>query len=159
MTGVSIRAIGAREVVAASQLVAVVFSETVAPAYSQQGCDEFLSYAAPGPMADRLHTGHRLFVADSGGEIVGVLETRGGNHVSLLFVATRLHGRGVGRALLSAAAASGALTSGEKVTVNASPNSVRAYERLGFEAVGVQQELNGIRFVPIMRAAAGWPGP
>ncbi len=39
-----------------------------------------------------------------------------------------------------------------ELTVNASPNAVLAYERLGFTPAGPEQTVNGIRFIPMALA-------
>lgn len=158
MTEPRIREIGAGEVGTASELVTSVFAQAVAPSYAPPGRDTFLAYASAAAMAARLDTGHRLLVAEIGGELVGVLETRGDDHVSLLFVTARCQRRGIGRSLLSAAVARGMLTGDEEITVNASPDSVAAYQRLGFIVSGTEQEKSGIRFVPMFRPGSVRPG-
>jgi predicted GNAT family N-acyltransferase len=38
----------------------------------------------------------------------------------------------------------------ERITVKSSPYAVEIYEKMGFEKVGDEQEIHGIRFIPMM---------
>jgi GNAT superfamily N-acetyltransferase len=152
---IKIRSIAPTDAKAAAQLVAGVFSQDVGPSYRAEGVAEFLGYASPEAFAARLAKGHVGFVAeDERGELVGVVEVRDLCHVSLLFVSGAQQRQGIGKALISQAVA--ACRRGNQatttVTVNASPNSVAAYERYGFRASGPEQERDGIRFVPMVLA-------
>ena len=61
---------------------------------------------------------------------------------------TPLQRRGIGRGLLAAAFPALAHGMPPRVTVNAAPNSLAAYRRLGFRATGPEQVKNGIRSCP-----------
>jgi GNAT superfamily N-acetyltransferase len=133
----------------ASDLIARVFRVFVAPLFTAEGQREFLAYTGPERMAARLGRNHRALVAVAGRRIVGIIEVRGRSHVSLLFVEGAHQRRGVARGLFRAAFedAGGAR---RRITVNASPNSVAAYERLGFCAKGPERARKGIRFLPMV---------
>lgn len=86
--------------------------------------------------------------AENQGELLGVIEIRNNAHLSLLFVSPDHQRQGIGKQLLAAAIK---WTVHEdpnlkKLTVHASPNSVRAYEKLGFSTISAEKEVNGIRF-------------
>ncbi|MCL5108645.1 MAG: GNAT family N-acetyltransferase [Chloroflexi bacterium] len=95
-----------------------------------------------------------MLLAEARDQVVGAVEVRENRHISLLFVEGRLQRRGIARSLLKAAvgiclmAAPGV----RELTVNASPNAVLAYERLGFTPAGPEQTVNGIRFIPMALA-------
>lgn len=136
----------------ACNLVNRVFNQFIATYYTTQGMQEFQKYANPAAMRQRLLDGNLVLVAAALHEIVGVIEMRGHSHVSLLFVDQAYQGQGISKELLHRALTicrqhHPLLT---EVTVNASPNAVPVYERLGFVATDVQQEKNGILFTPMI---------
>ena len=134
-----------------SELISVVFNQFVAPGFSQEGIDEFMNYIKPDAIESQLKKNHFAFVATLGTEIIGVVEIRNKNHVALFFVDGRFQRKGIGKKLLQKALAvcgSNNLESSQ-ITVNASPNSEKAYETLGFEPTENEQCVNGIRFVPM----------
>jgi ribosomal protein S18 acetylase RimI-like enzyme len=146
-----IRPMRAEELPEVAALATRVFDESIAPTYSAEGIASYRDYATAANFASRAGD-HRLLVAERDGEIIGMLELRGAAHVSMLFVSPSEQRRGIGRLLLAAA---DAMSDAEVMTLNATPNAVPAYVRLGFEATGEEQERNGIRFVPMSRRKCG----
>lgn len=137
-----IRAVLADELPLALALVRRVFLEYEAPDYSRRGVDTFLSF-----LLDRERVAElKLFGAFEKGQIVGVLAMRGASHISLFFVESAMQGKGVGRALFSAARESCPC---DLMTVNSSPYAVEIYKRLGFAPLSEEQEKDGIRFTPM----------
>ena len=128
-----------------------VFKQFVAPEFSQEGIDEFMNYIQPDALAGHLKTDHFGITAYSGADIIGVIVIRNHSHVALFFVDSRYQRGGIGRKLLSKALAICDRHEGKpsELTVNASPNSKSAYERLNFEATDTEQCANGIRFIPM----------
>ena len=155
---IDIRVAGSADIEDVARLVADVFGRDVAPGYKPEGVAEFSRYAASGRLAGRLREGHVILVAKDGlRELVGMVEVRDFSHVSMLFVTGSMQRRGIGRDLVTRAVemCRERNPDASTVTVNASPNSVAAYERFGFRSSGGEQERNGIRFVPmalVMRA-------
>jgi GNAT superfamily N-acetyltransferase len=145
------RPIRAGEETSVCELIARVFGAFVAPHYADEGVAEFDGYANPEALRERLAGNHRMLVATIDGEIVGALELRNHEHVSLLFVDAEHQGEGVGRALLNRGLALCRAHDPtlEEVTVNASPNAVDAYRRLGFQILGPEQVKHGIRYQPM----------
>ena len=133
-------------------LVARVFGEFVGQGYSEEGRQEFLKYVQPDILLARSAAGHVILLAIVDGENVGMIEMRGPDHVSLLFVEPRHHRRGIARGLLQHVLD---LSLHDKpdlreVSVNSSPYAVPAYERLGFRCIGPSEVKNGIEFVPMV---------
>lgn len=128
-----------------------VFSEFVAPLYTQEGVDEFLRYVDPELMARRVKINHFTLLAEDGGNLVGAIEVRDFNHVSLLFVARDAQRQGIARQLLHEALEISRRNRADltEVSVHSSPNAVDAYERLGFQAEGPERVEHGIRFIPM----------
>ena len=103
-------------------------------------------------LAESRESGRTALVACHGetGELIAYLEVEK-SHIRELFVAVAQQRRGIARALLARAFAG----RGEaEVTVNAAPNSVAAYARLGFRPAGPQATINGLTFQPMRRKAA-----
>lgn len=133
------------------ELIQRVFDEFVAPDFSPEGVEEFLKYADPGWLSKRSQAGHFVLVALAQDQIVGMIEMRNHEHVSLFFVDGRHLGQGIGKELWRRALA---ICRRHKphlgqVTVNSSPYAVPIYEKLGFRPKGPEQVVSGIRFVPM----------
>ena len=147
---IQIRTIQEDERPAALALVERVFLLFEAPDYSQQGNDTFRDFLRD---RDRVAELKLLgaFVCDV---LVGVLAMRGESHIALFFVEREMQGKGVGRALFSAARTA---CPGDFMTVNSSPYAVEIYKRLGFLPLSDEQEKDGIRFTPMkcMLASGG----
>ena len=135
-----------------SHLVRRVFLRHVAPLFSREGIEEFLTYADAAAIEHRAKSGHLIVVATASDEPVGVIEVRNAHHISLLFVDTDFQQRGIGRELLRRALEWSRLREPglRALDVHASPNAVRAYEHLGFRRQGSERIENGIRFVPMV---------
>jgi GNAT superfamily N-acetyltransferase len=140
------------ETAAVAHLAAHVFSASVAPLFEPVGVAEFLHYLAPHELAKRLHHEHEVWVAESGGKLVGMIEVRDGAHITLFFVDQAYQGQGIGRHLLQHVLEScrqrhPTLTA---LSVHATPNAVPIYTKLGFHPVAAEQVERGMRYVPMM---------
>ena len=136
---------------AVSRLVARVFHHHVAPLFSERGIQEFLRYIDPGAIRARFERNYLLLVATAGTQLVGAIAVRDYEHVSLLFVATAFQRQGIAGQLLERALETCRDNRPDvrRIDVNASPNAIEAYERLGFRQLCPEQIENGIRFVPM----------
>ncbi len=148
---ISIRLMAPGEEERVCRLVRQVFNDFVAPLYAQEGVEEFLRYADPDLMAERAQSNHVTLIAETNGELIGVIEMKDFNHISLLFVTRERQRQGIGRQLLQVV-----LTIARQydpvlseVDMHSSPNAVDAYERLGFQAVGPDKREHGICFIPM----------
>lgn len=135
-----------------SDLVARVFRADVAPHYSQEGIDEFLTYASPDALLNRSRQNHFVLVARVEEGIIGAIEVRNHSHISLLFVDSAYQRQGIAKELLRRALQRCQAHDPDlqAFTVNASPNAVGAYEQFGFQAQGPLQVRHGIAFVPMV---------
>jgi ribosomal protein S18 acetylase RimI-like enzyme len=149
---IRIRPMQPDEVLAVVGLVVRSFRQSVAPLYSPQGVAEFLAYASAESMLRRLREDHFVLVALQAGQLVGMVEVRHQEHISMLFVEPQRQRQGIGGALLAQAVQvmRAARPDLAEVSVNSSPNSVEAYTHFGFLATAPQQEKNGIQFVPMV---------
>jgi ribosomal protein S18 acetylase RimI-like enzyme len=150
---IQIRLMHPDEVLAVVGLVARSFRQSVAPLYSPLGTAEFLAYASAESMLKRLEGDHLVLLAHQDGRVVGMIEVRHHDHISMLFVEPARQRQGIGRALLEQAvqAIRAARPDLAEVTVNSSPNSIEAYTRFGFLPTAALQEKNGIQFVPMVK--------
>jgi GNAT superfamily N-acetyltransferase len=133
-------------------IVARVFKGFVEPGFSSEGIQEFLRYVEPGALAQRAQADHFVWVAVAHDEIVGMVEVRDHNHVSLFFVDARYHRRGIGRELIQRAldTCRHNRQNLQQIDVNSSPYAVPVYQKLGFRQTGAEQVENGIRFIPMV---------
>lgn len=137
-----IRLIQPEETERALALVTRVFAQFEAPDYSQKGIETFRAFLADPESIAAL----TIYGAFSGGELLGVIATRGVSHIALFFVEAAHQGKGVGRALFAAVKAACPEC---EMTVNSSPYAVEIYRRLGFHPLSGEQTTDGIRFTPM----------
>lgn len=132
-------------------LVHSSFDHSVAAEYKKKGRRNFMKYADPEEMARRVQADHFILLALKDSDIVGMIEMRNHCHVSLLFIDSAFQGMGVGGELLGRALefCRTADPHLKAVTVNSSPNALPAYERMGFKATGSEQDIGGVRSVPM----------
>ena len=157
-TSTSIRPMTPGEEETVCRLAASVCVQFVAPLYTDEGVAEFLRTLDPQRMAERSRSGHLVLLAEREGQLVGLIEVRALNHISLLFVARGAQCQGVARRLLNEAVriCREHVPGLREISVHASPNAVGAYERLGFRVEGSEQLEHGMRYVPLtLRLGAG----
>ncbi len=140
------------DVLDVSKLIARVFNELIAPEYSSEGVQEFHRYIQPNAFMTRFQTHHFALIRVVEDKVVGVIEVRSHNHVSLHFVAPEFQRRGIAkelfrRALLLCRAKEPQLS---QISVNSSSYAVPIYEKLGFRRTGEKQVRNGIGFIPMV---------
>lgn len=139
-----IRKLYKQETKNALELVKRVFMEFEAPEYSSEGVKNFISDMESESFIDLL----TLYGAFDESALVGVAATRNeGGHISLFFVDSLFHKRGIGRLLFNQIVKD---CSTDKITVNSSPYAVEVYRKLGFSVTAEEQSVNGIRFIPMV---------
>jgi GNAT superfamily N-acetyltransferase len=150
-TPISYRIMKLGEETAVAHLVLRVFSEFIAPLYSQEGIEEFRKFACTNALADRFRAGNLILLAESGQGIIGVIEIRGNDHIAKLFVEESCQRKGIAKELLlrSIEICRKRKPDINRITVNSSPNAFGAYKKMGFKAIGNEKVVNGIRFIPM----------
>jgi GNAT superfamily N-acetyltransferase len=133
-------------------LITRVFNEFVAPDFPPEGIEEFLKFVQPDALRDRSRAGYLTLVATLGDEMVGVIQMKGRDHISLYFVDQAHMGEGIGRDLWRQALGQCRRERPDlaEITVNSSLYAVPIYEKLGFRQTEAEQVVNGIRFVPMV---------
>lgn len=148
----SFRSLESGKEIAACNLVRRVFGEYVSSYYTSDGIDEFYKITDPELLiGENSKDDKTILVAVCGIEIIGIIKMKGGNHVSWLFIEGEHQKKGVGKELLRHAIniCIEKNPSLSHITVNASPNSLLAYEKFGFVALGPEVQYNGMRFTPM----------
>ena len=94
------------------------------------------------------------WVAISGDVLIGVVEVRDLNHLSMLYIEASHHRKGVGHQLLTTALAECKQTIVvAKITVNSSHYTQPFYARHGFWQEGEETTTNGVISVPMALAS------
>jgi GNAT superfamily N-acetyltransferase len=133
-TNIIIRPIRQGEYESVCKVVERSFDRFVGNEYSSEGRTEFYRYANPAAMALRLQSDHFLLVAEYQSRIIGMIEFRKNEHLSMLFVDPSYFKIGVSRLLFEHALnyIRKNNPSLDRITVNSSRYAVPVYESFGF---------------------------
>jgi GNAT superfamily N-acetyltransferase len=133
-------------------LVIHTFNEFIADLYSRRGVRQFLRYIKPRLLLQRSKASHFVMVAETQEKIVGMIEVRNYDHISLFYVLKEFQMKGISRELLRRTEEMCLKNKPDldQITVNSSPNAVQIYEKLGFHKIGSEQVRNGITFTPMI---------
>ena len=174
---IAIRAAKPEEWDEVMHLVWSVFKEFHAEDYGREGTDSFLEFITDEPLRQHFLCGkYPVFVAlcrdgeSEEEEIVGMISMRENNFISLLFVKTEMQYSGIGTMLVERAIeflnpdGEDARLDKDKsedfrynrlgdgsVTVNAAPNAVGFYKKLGFVATDGMQVNCGVTYLPMKK--------
>ncbi|WP_415524777.1 GNAT family N-acetyltransferase [Clostridium sp.] len=110
-----------------------------------------MNYVKPDLLKEWLKNISYSFVALHKNEIVGVIEVRNANHISLLFVKKEYQKMGIAKNLLkiSLDKSQNIDNSISEIEVNSSPYAVEIYKSMGFIKIDIEQVVNGIKFIPM----------
>lgn len=144
------------DIPAVSQLVACVFDIFVAPEYSPGGVQEFHRYITEAAFETRFNGDYFNMVAVANTEIVGMIEMRNHEHISLLFIDPAYQHQGIARTLVTQAIHLCQLyrPALSEISVNSSPFAVPFYKRVGFSQIGDQQVSDGMIYVSMVMTLA-----
>ncbi|MEM8675129.1 MAG: GNAT family N-acetyltransferase [Cyanobacteria bacterium P01_G01_bin.67] len=117
-----------------------------------KGFRSFITIIQPSAFYARAQTNHFSLISLKQDKIVGVIEMRDYNHVSLLFVAPEFQHQGIAKELLRQALeiCSDNKSILSEISVHSSSYAVLIYERLGFDRARERQVRNGISFFPMV---------
>lgn len=152
------RAMQPQDTDAVAAMILGSFEQFIAPDLSEEGRQAIREFISAAALIERQATGSLILLALDGAAVAGIIEIRDDSHLSLLFVATAYHRRGIARAMLDLALSqtlerNPTLT---RLTVNSSPYAVGAYHHLGFATDGDRFERNGIVAYPLVLDVAVW---
>jgi predicted GNAT family N-acyltransferase len=129
-----------------------VFDEFVGKDYSEEGNREFKKYIESQNILARLNDKSSIFyVAKYNNEIIGTLEIKNKDHISLFFVKKEFHGKRIGKKLFDNFLEKLKQDNSEVkiITVNSSFYAEKIYTKFGFIKTDEIQEKNGIRYIPM----------
>ncbi len=127
-------------------LVADTSEHDVLPLLSEEGRQVYQEHVV-GSLASTLDPKTYVSIkAELDGQLVGYASLRDGNYLTHLFVSKSSQGSGLGKALLDALLSG---TENEQVTLRSSINAVSFYQKHGFVTTGPEDQVHGIRFVPM----------
>lgn len=141
-----LRILRGHEIKEANQLIKSVFIECLSSYYIQQGIREFLVTFEDENILTMIQQHRFIMVGAFEKKLIGVIGIKDLCHIQSLFIKKDYQRQGVGEELLNFAKN---WMYGE-VTVNADVHAVDFYLHQGFEIAENQQEVNGIRFVPMV---------
>ena len=148
--GIRYRVLKKTETEEASIFVRGVFRMFIAPSLKPVGREEFMKYTTPEQFYARLCDNY-TYVAINKGKIVGLINARDVNHISLLFVTLHMQKQGIARQLLDFVVKRARKRDCCEITVNSSLYAITAYEHLGFKRIGERSVENGIVFVKMVK--------
>lgn len=127
------------------------FLEFEADVYTPEGVRSFEDFITDSGLKRMFVMGtYQMIAAFDHGKMIGMITLRSEMHISLLFVDSRYHRRGIGRALIQKMADYVKTELGKKrLTVNASPHGVEFYHRIGFKDLGPEKQQDGIIYTPM----------
>ncbi len=133
------------------QLIKKVYDEFVSYDYTKEGNQFFYDWIQPDKIAKRQTDNRVMLIAKSGSKIIGVIEIRENNRISLLFVDKEYQGQGIAKRLfqdsLEILKQKNSIL--DKFYVHASQFSIPIYKKLGFIEVDSLQENHGIKYMPM----------
>lgn len=132
-----------KEINKALKLVWDVFLECEAFNYNRRGVEEFRRFLDCRELINEFD----FYGTYDKRELIGVIAIQGGQHICLFFVKKSYQKHGIGRELFEKAIS---LTKEKEITVNSAPCAVETYKKLGFSLTDSEQNINGIRFVPMV---------
>lgn len=151
MENIVIRPLRVNEWDEAMQLAWDTFILFEAPEYSKEGIQSFKNFVRD-PILKKLFIEgkYKAIGAFYNGIIVGIIGVRNETHISLLFVDSEYHRRGIARKLMFSTFEQTYKEYGKReMTVNSSPYAVGFYHKIGFTDTNVEQLTDGIRYTPM----------
>lgn len=154
MEHIVIRKITRDEVESAMELALEVFMQFEAPDYPPAGVETFKRDIVENPeYLEKARQGEcPIYGAFDRGKLVALMGMRSSRtHINLVFTRKEYHRKGIARAifryLLEDVRKENPTL--EALTLNSSPYGLPFYLAVGFEPLGGEQEINGIRFTPM----------
>jgi GNAT superfamily N-acetyltransferase len=135
-----------------SNMINNVFNEFVGIDYSENGKKTFKDYITPKNILERFNNKtSQFYVAKYINDIIGILEIKNKDHISLFFVKKEYHGKGIGKKLFDNYIKTLKQdNNGIKViTVNSSFFAENIYSKMGFIKTNEIQEKDGIKYIPM----------
>ena len=122
-----------------------------APEYTKEGITSFRNFVRDPILKTLFIEGkYNVLAAFNNNIIVGIIGVRNETHISLLFVDSEYHKKGIARRLVEKTFERTYEKYGKReMTVNSSPYAVGFYHKMGFVDTGIEQTTDGIRYTPM----------
>ena len=140
------------EINCVSNMINDVFDEFVGKDYSEEGNKVFKDYIKPQNILTRINEKNsKFFTAKYGDEIIGIMEIKNRDHISLFFVKKEFLGKGIGKKLFGyyLRKIKNENYGTKVITVNSSIYAEKIYSKLGFIKTNEIQEKDGIKYIPM----------
>ncbi|MCI6409846.1 MAG: GNAT family N-acetyltransferase [Lachnospiraceae bacterium] len=122
-----------------------------APEYTKEGITSFRNFVRDPILKTLFIEGkYNVLAAYNNNIIVGIIGVRNETHISLLFVDSEYHKKGIARRLVEKTFERTYEKYGKReMTVNSSPYAVGFYHKMGFVDTDIEQTTDGIRYTPM----------
>jgi len=140
------------EIDCVSNMIDRIFDEFVGKDYSLEGNNTFKDYIKPQNIKNRfIDKSSQFFLAKAEDEIIGIMEIRNKDHISLFFVKKEFLGNGIGKCLFEyyLNKTKNENTEIKTITAHSSIYAERIYSKLGFIKTDEIQEKDGIKYIPM----------
>ena len=143
--------VGSDQLEEAFALVKRVFLAVDAADYSKEGIDAVMDDMIENAAFKGLfETGEqKMFGAVMNGTLIGVAAIGPTYHVSLFFVDSQYHRKGVASALFDRLVSYLKSQNAEAATLNSTPYAVPFYQKVGFAVTGPKVEKHGVFYTPM----------
>ena len=132
-------------------LVKRIFLEVDAPDYSEEGIAEVMNdMIESNEFKSLFKTGkQKMLGAVADGKIIGVTAIGINNHISLFFVDSSYHRKGIGKALFKELVSRLNVQNVKEITLNSTPFAVQFYKKIGFDIAGSCVKKHGVLYTPM----------
>lgn len=122
-----------------------------APEYTKEGITSFRNFVRDPILKTLFIEGkYNVLAAFNNNIIVGIIGVRNETHISLLFVDSEYHKKGIARRLVEKTFERTYEKYGKReMTVNSSPYAVGFYHKMGFVDTDIEKTTDGIRYTPM----------
>ena len=123
-----------------------------APEYTKEGITSFRNFVRDPILKTLFIEGkYNVLAAFNNNIIVGIIGVRNETHISLLFVDSEYHKKGIARRLVEKTFERTYEKYGKReMTVNSSPYAVGFYHKMGFQDLRPQETRDGITYTPMV---------
>ena len=135
-----------------SDMIDNIFNEFVGKDYSAEGNNTFKVYIKPENIKNRfIDKSSEFYTVKINNKIVGIIEIKNKDHISLFFVQAEFHGKGIGKFLFKHYLNRTKKENSEikAITVNSSIYAEKIYSKLGFTKTNEMEEKEGIKYIPM----------
>jgi GNAT superfamily N-acetyltransferase len=128
-----------------SAFIKRVYDEFVAIDYNVLGNATFYKYIEVSEIIDRYTIGNLFYIAEFENKIIGAIEVRNLNHISLFFVDRKYQQKGIGKELFKTILKI-VKDKSSFIEVHSSPYAKDIYSKMGFTLESELLEQNGIKY-------------